>query len=154
VTFAFFGGALFGPMAGTLLCLIATTAGASLAFLVGRYFLRDAVKPLVEKNRHLKRLLFEDVERSGMLLLMITRLLPIFPYNLQNFAYGITDIGFWPYTFYTFVFLLPGVAFFTIGSAGIAVHENQGRYFLAAGLLALVTVLWGLFLRRRCVSSE
>jgi uncharacterized membrane protein YdjX (TVP38/TMEM64 family) len=151
VTFALFAGLLFGPFLGTLLCLIATTVGASLAFLAGRYFLKDAVKPLVEKNRLLKRLLFDDVEKSGMVLLMITRLLPLFPYNLQNFAYGITDIGFWPYTFYTFIFLCPGVAFFTIGAAGIAVRENRLLYFLTAGALALVVTALGLYLRKRYV---
>jgi uncharacterized membrane protein YdjX (TVP38/TMEM64 family) len=146
VTFALVAGLLFGPVAGTLLCLVAATLGAALAFLAGRYFLKDAAKPWVEKNRHLKRLLFDDIERSGVILLMITRLLPLFPYNLQNFAYGLTDIGFWPYTFYTFVFLSPGVAFFTIGAAGIAVRENRWTYFLVAGLLAIGVTLGGLYL--------
>jgi uncharacterized membrane protein YdjX (TVP38/TMEM64 family) len=151
ITFALFAGMLFGPVLGTLLCLFATTCGASLAFLAGRYFLRDAVRPLVEKNRHLKRLLFDDIERSGLLLLMITRLLPIFPYNLQNFAYGITSIGFWPYTLYTFLFLAPGVAFFTVGAAGIADPESRWAYFTLAGALALVVTAIGLCLHRRFV---
>ena len=95
------------------LCLIATTLGAVAAFLMGRFFLQDTIKPLVEKNRLLKKLLFEDAGKSDMLLLMITRLVPLFPYNLQNFAYGITDIKLLPYTIYTFIFMLPGVAMFT-----------------------------------------
>ena len=59
VTFAVFAGMLFGPWLGTLLCLLATTMGAVLAFLAGRFFLRDAVKPMVMKNRWLRQLLFE-----------------------------------------------------------------------------------------------
>ena len=55
VTFALFAGMMFGPIIGTLLCLAATTIGASLAFLAGRWFLRDAVKPMIEKNRYLKK---------------------------------------------------------------------------------------------------
>ena len=51
ITFAVLAGLLFGPWLGTLLCLIATTVGAVLAFLAGRFFLRDTVKPLVMKNR-------------------------------------------------------------------------------------------------------
>ncbi|MDR1740644.1 MAG: VTT domain-containing protein [Synergistaceae bacterium] len=121
VTFAVAAGVIFGPAAGTLLCLAATTAGASLSFLAGRYFLRDAVKPMAERSARLKRLLFDEAnKRSAVTLLMITRLLPIFPYNLQNFAYGVTDIGFWRYTVCTFVFMAPGVAFFTFGAAGAA----------------------------------
>jgi uncharacterized membrane protein YdjX (TVP38/TMEM64 family) len=153
VTFAFFAGLLFGPALGTLLCLFAATLGASLAFLIGRYFLKDAVKPMLEKNHHLRRLLFDDIEKSGMVLLMITRLLPFFPYNLQNFAYGITGIGFWPYTLYTFIFLSPGVAFFTIGASGIADPENRWPYFLTAGLLALAVTVLGLYLHKRHIKN-
>jgi uncharacterized membrane protein YdjX (TVP38/TMEM64 family) len=153
VTFALFAGLLFGPVVGTLLCLFAATLGASLTFLIGRYFLKDAVKPMIEKSRHLKRLLFDDVEKSGVILLMITRLLPLFPYNLQNFAYGITGIGFWPYTLYTFIFLFPGVAFFTTGAAGIADSGNRWAYFFTAGLLALVVTILGLYLHRRYIKT-
>jgi uncharacterized membrane protein YdjX (TVP38/TMEM64 family) len=154
LTFALSAGLLFGPVLGTLLCLLATTCGASLAFLAGRYFLKDAVRPLVEKNRRLKRILFDDIGRSGMLLLMITRLLPIFPYNIQNFAYGITSIGFWPYTLYTFIFMFPGVAFFTIGAAGIAFPEGRRVYFSLAGASALVVSAIGLCLYRRFVEPD
>lgn len=153
VTFALFAGLLFDPVLGTLLCLFAATLGASLTFLIGRYFLRDAVKPMLEKSRHLKRLLFDDVEKSGMVLLMITRLLPLFPYNLQNFAYGITGIDFWTYTLYTFIFLFPGVAFFTIGAAGMADRENRWAYLFAAGLLALAVTVLGLYLHKRYIKA-
>ncbi|MBP3932242.1 MAG: VTT domain-containing protein, partial [Peptostreptococcaceae bacterium] len=110
VTFAVFAGILFGPILGTFACLIATTLGASMAFIVGRFFLKDMIKPMLEKNKILKKLLFNDNEKSDLFILMITRMVPIFPYNLQNFAYGITDISFWKYTIYTFVFMFPGVA--------------------------------------------
>ena len=65
VTFAIIAGLLFGPLLGAVLCLAAATLGAVLAFLAGRYFLRDAVAPWVERNRYLKRVLFEDVGRGA-----------------------------------------------------------------------------------------
>lgn len=49
VTFAVFAGILFGPILGTFACLIATTLGASMAFIVGRFFLKDMIKPMLEK---------------------------------------------------------------------------------------------------------
>lgn len=116
ITFALVSGMLFGPVLGTLYCLIATTLGASMAFLAGRFFLKDSIKPLVEKNKHLKGLLFDEQHKKDVVLLMITRLIPIFPYNLQNFAYGITDMCFMKYTLYTFLFMAPGVALFTVGT--------------------------------------
>ncbi|MBP3917158.1 VTT domain-containing protein, partial [Clostridium sp.] len=149
VTFAVFAGILFGPILGTFACLIATTLGASMAFIVGRFFLKDMIKPMLEKNKILKKLLFNDNEKSDLVILMITRMVPIFPYNLQNFAYGITDISFWKYTIYTFVFMFPGVAFFTIGSAGLTAGEDKWKYFLVAGVLAVLVTLSGMFIQRK-----
>lgn len=55
VTFAILAGVIFGPWWGTLLCLIATTLGAIIAFVVGRFFLKDSIKPMVAKNALLKK---------------------------------------------------------------------------------------------------
>lgn len=149
ITFALFAGILFGPWLGTLVCLVATTVGAVLAFLVGRYFLHDSIKPLVMKNPWLKKVLFEAEGRRDVVVLMITRLVPLFPYNLQNFAYGITDMGLVPYTLYTFLFMLPGVAIFTIGSAGLTAEGNCWLYFAAAAILMIAVLLLGGIVRKR-----
>lgn len=142
VTFAVIAGVLFGPWLGTALCLAATTLGAVAAFLAGRFFLKDAIEPLVRKNALLNRLLFEDAGRSDIVLLMITRLVPLFPYNLQNFAYGVTDISLGAYSLYTFLFMIPGVALFTVGSVGLTAGQGRWGYLAAAaGLLVLVVVL-------------
>lgn len=55
ITFAVAAGILFGPFMGIFACLTATTLGAMFAFLVGRFFLKESVKPMLEKNRLLKR---------------------------------------------------------------------------------------------------
>lgn len=142
VTFAVIAGVLFGPWLGTALCLAATTLGAVAAFLAGRFFLKDAIEPLVRKNALLDRLLFEDAGRSDIVLLMITRLVPLFPYNLQNFAYGVTDISLGAYSLYTFLFMIPGVALFTVGSVGLTAGSGRWGYLAAAaGLLVLVVLL-------------
>lgn len=153
-TFALFAGMLFGPWLGILLCLIATTLGACAAFVVGRFFLRDSLKPLAEKNPYLKKLLFEQNSNSETVVLMITRLVPLFPYNLQNFAYGITDIHFWKYTICTFVFMLPGVSFFTIGAAGITATEGRVWYFVAAGVLFVLVMLLGIAVKRHYLGKD
>lgn len=154
VTFALFAGILFGPILGILACLIATTLGASLAFIVGRFFLKDTIKPMLEKNETLKKLLFSDNEKSDLIILMITRMVPIFPYNLQNFAYGVTDIGLWKYTIYTFIFMFPGVSFFTIGSAGLTAGAERWKYFMVAGVLAVVVTLSGLLIKRKYLDNK
>ena len=154
ITFAVFAGILFGPWLGTLTCLVATTVGAVLAFLVGRYFLHDSIKPLVMKNQWLKKVLFEETGHRDMVVLMITRLVPLFPYNLQNFAYGITDMKLLPYTVYTFLFMLPGVAMFTIGSAGLTAEGNRWLYFAAAAILLISVFLLGSMVRKRYLGKS
>ena len=153
ITFAVFAGLLFGPWLGTLACLAATTVGAVAAFLVGRFFLRDSIKPLVMKNKWMKKVLFDDAGRSDIVVLMITRLVPVFPYNLQNFAYGITDISLAAYSAYTFLFMLPGVALFTIGSAGFTAESGQWMYFATAGVLLLVVFGMGWFVKKKYLEA-
>lgn len=149
VTFAILAAVLFGPWWGTLFCLIATTLGAIIAFIVGRFFLRDSIKPVVEKNALLKRLLFDEADKSDIVLLAITRLVPIFPYNIQNFAYGITDISLLHYSLYTFLFMIPGVALYTIGTAGFTSEGNRWLYFGIAAVLLVIVILLGWFIRRK-----
>ena len=149
VTFAVFAGLLFGPWLGTLLCLFATTLGAIIAFVVGRFFLQDSIRPLVMKNKWIKKVLFDDAGRSDIVVLMITRLVPLFPYNIQNFAYGITDMGFFTYSFFTFLFLVPGVALYTIGAAGFTAEANRWVYFAIAGGLFVLVLLLGWFVKKK-----
>lgn len=154
ITFAVFAGLIFGPWIGTILCLIATTIGAIAAYITGKFFLKDTIKPLVMKNKWLKKVLFDDAGRSDIVVLMITRLVPLFPYNLQNFAYGITDISLGAYSLYTFLFMIPGVALFTVGSAGIADSGNRVLYIgIAVALLAIVMFL-GWFIKKKYLGNE
>ena len=154
VTFAVFAGILFGPWLGTLLCLLATTVGAVLAFLAGRFFLRDAVKPMVMKNRWLRQLLFEEAGRKDVLVLAITRLVPLFPYNLQNFAYGITDIPLSTYTLCTLLFMAPGVAMFTLGTAGLTAEGNTALYFAGAAVLLALVLGIGWYMKKKYLKQE
>lgn len=154
VTFAILAALLFGPWWGTLFCLIATTLGAIIAFVVGRFFLKDSIKPMVEKNALLKRILFDDADKSDIVLLAITRLVPLFPYNIQNFAYGITDISLAHYSLYTFLFMIPGVALYTIGTAGFTSGGKRWLYFGIAAVLLVFVLFLGWFIRKKYLDDE
>ncbi|MFW5631397.1 MAG: TVP38/TMEM64 family protein, partial [Acetivibrio ethanolgignens] len=149
VTFAIAAGLLFGPLLGTVCCSMATTIGAMLAFAAGRFFLKDSVKPVVIKNRYLKRWLFDESEKNEVFVLMLTRLVPLFPYNLQNFAYGITDIKFSTYSICSLIFMLPGTAMYTVGAAGLTDRENRLLYIGIAAFLAVIVTGLGVFLKKR-----
>ena len=154
VTFAIIAGLVFGPLLGTFCCVLAATLGAMAAFIAGRFFLKDSIKPAVEKNALLKKWLFDETGRNEMFILMITRLVPIFPYNLQNFAYGVTDISFAAYSIGSFIFMIPGTAMYTIGFAGLADSENRALYIGIAVLLAVIVFGMAAWLRKRYITEE
>ena len=154
VTFAVAAGLLFGPVLGTVCCSAATTAGAMLAFLGGRFFLKDSIKPAVMRNKYLKKWLFDETGANEIFILMITRLVPVFPYNLQNFAYGITDIRFSTYSVCSLLFMLPGTAMYTVGTAGLADKENRILYIGTAVALGILVVGLGAFLKRHYIKEE
>lgn len=154
VTFALFSGILFGPILGIILCSISATMSASISFIISRFFLKDSVKPLIEKNKYLNKILFEDGNKNAIMLLMITRLVPLFPYNIQNFAYGITDISFTLYTIYTFIFMFPGISLFTIASAGIISKENRILYFLISGVIFVFVLIISIYLKKKYVNNK
>ena len=74
---------------------------------------------------------------------MITRLVPLFPYNLQNFAYGVTDMPLKTYAVGTFLFMLPGTAMYTFGTAGLADPSIRKACFLGAAILAVAVTTAG-----------
>lgn len=154
VTFAILAGLLFGPVLGTVLCVVSATIGAVLAFFAGRFFLRDSIRPAAVKNKYLKKWLFDESGKNQFFILMITRLVPLFPYNLQNFAYGVTDIGWVTYTVGTFLFMIPGTAMYTIGTAGIADKENRVLYIVTALVIAAAVIAAGFFLKKKYMGEE
>ncbi len=139
--FAGVGAIMFEPALATILCLFATTLNSGLTFLISRYFLKDYFKKYASKNHHLNKLLFEGNNKSYLATMLVTRLVPIFPYNLQNFAYGVTDISFKSYMIYTFIFLLPGTAAYTLGLGAFVGEKNRIIYLLIAILFVIMVII-------------
>ena len=106
--FAIAAGVLFGPILGTICYVVGATIAAVIAFFAGRTFLKGFIKPIAMRNKYLKRWLYDEVQRDAIIVLLITRTFPVIPYNVQNFAYGTTDIDPWTYTWGTALFAIPG----------------------------------------------
>lgn len=137
------GGALFGPLLGTFYNLTGATLGAALAFLVARYLASDWVA--ARSGGRLKQLI-NGVESEGWRFVAFVRLVPLFPFNLLNYALGLTRIRFWHYLLATYVCMLPGaVAYTYLGYAGReAVGGGEAliqKALLALALLAVVAFL-------------
>lgn len=84
-------GIVFGVAAGSIYVFIGATIGATLAFLVGRYVARDWVMQRMAGNETFKAI-DQAIGQSGLKIIFLTRLSPIFPYNLLNYALGVTQV--------------------------------------------------------------
>ena len=149
--FALAGGAMFGPVLGTFLNLTGATIGASIAFLIARYLAGDWVAQ--KTGGRLKRLM-EGVENEGWRFVAFIRLVPVFPFNLSNYAFGLTRIPFVSYVVTSFVSMAPGALAYTwLGYAGREALDGNGsaiRYgLLAIGLIAAIAFLPRLIKRIR-----
>jgi uncharacterized membrane protein YdjX (TVP38/TMEM64 family) len=149
------GGALFGPVWGTLYNLTGATLGAVLAFLIARYLASSWVQARVggRAGGRVGRLV-KGVEAEGWRFVAFTRLVPLFPFNLLNYALGLTRIPLLHYTVASYVFMLPGALAYTyFGYAGReAVAGSEGlihNVLVALALLALVAFLPRLVARLR-----
>lgn len=137
------GGALFGPFWGTLWNLTGATLGAALAFLVARYLGADWVAR--RAGPRLQRL-NDGVASEGWRFIAMVRLVPLLPFNLLNYALGLTRIPFLTYVLATWVFMLPGAFVYTwLGHAGrdaLAGGDGTLRNItIAVSLLALLAFL-------------
>jgi uncharacterized membrane protein YdjX (TVP38/TMEM64 family)/rhodanese-related sulfurtransferase/sulfur relay (sulfurtransferase) complex TusBCD TusD component (DsrE family) len=145
------GGALFGPVWGTLYSLTGATLGATLAFLVARYLAQEWVR---QRTGGILKKLLDGVDAEGWKFVAFVRLVPLFPFNLLNYALGLTRIGLVAYIGASFVFMFPGALAYTyLGYAGReAVAGGEGliqKGLLALALLALVAFLPRLIKRLR-----
>ena len=141
--FTLAGGALFGPVWGTLYNLTGATAGAVCAFLVARYLAADWVA--AKTGGRLRRVI-DGVEREGWRFVAFTRLVPIFPFNALNYAFGLTRVPLLHYFLATFVCMAPGAAAYTyIGFVGREALAGGGD-LIRKGLLALALLAVAIFL--------
>ena len=149
--FGLLGGVLFGPFWGTALNLAGATLGAAAAFLVARYVAADWVRR--KASGRLDRLI-TGVEVEGWRFVAFVRLVPLFPFNLTNYALGLTRISLKHYVLASLACMVPGTLAYTwLGHAGReAAAGNMAaiRYgLIALALLAAIAFLPRLLRRLR-----
>ena len=101
-------GVLFGVALGVALVSLASTLGACCAFLVGRFLARDWVESRLEAMPRFSAL-DRAVARKGWQIVLLARLSVLIPYNLLNYALGLTNVRFGAYLFSTVVGMLPAI---------------------------------------------
>jgi uncharacterized membrane protein YdjX (TVP38/TMEM64 family) len=140
------GGAIFGSVVGVIVVSIASTLGACLAFLTGRYFARDATAEWLSKREKFRKL-DELTERHGAIIVALVRIVPLFPFNLVNYAFGLSSVRFWTYAFWSWLCMLPGTILYVVGADAIMQAIIQKRVpwmligvMIGVGILLVVLV--------------
>lgn len=150
------GGALFGPWLGTLYNLIGATLGATLAFMLSRYIGSEWVQ---QKAGGILQKLLDGVEAEGWRFIAFVRLVPLFPFNILNYALGLTRIKLIPYMLTTWICMIPGGFAYTwlghAGSEAASGSENTVQNILIAiALLAIVIYIPRVLKKNKSTNDE
>jgi uncharacterized membrane protein YdjX (TVP38/TMEM64 family)/rhodanese-related sulfurtransferase len=153
--FGLAGGILFGPLWGTVWNVIGGPLGATLAYLIARHAGGDWVG---RKTGGRLKAIVEGAEAEGWRFVALTRLVPVVPFNVLNYALGLTRIRFAPYVLATLVCMVPGAAAYAwLGHAGRAAITGEadavGYALLGLAALALIALAPRLIQRIRASST-
>lgn len=138
-------GAVFGVVWGSVYVSIGSTLGATAAFLVGRYLARDTIARKTEGNERFAAI-EKAVAREGWKIVGLTRLSPVFPFTLLNYAFGLTRVKLGHYVLASWIGMMPGTVMYVyLGSLAQAVSGDRARttgewVLYGVGLLATVVV--------------
>ncbi|MAT49273.1 MAG: TVP38/TMEM64 family protein [Euryarchaeota archaeon] len=136
-------GALFGPFFGTVYAISGATLGATLAFLNARYISYGKIEKMIEGSK--LEFIKKSVEEEGWKFVAFTRLVPLFPFNLLNYSFGLTKIKLSEYIWSSFLFMIPGtLGYVYLGFTGTEIvtgGENIIQTILIL-IAILVTVMY------------
>src|SRR5207237_6945302 len=118
-------GLLFGVIGGTAVALSGATIGATLAFLVARYLVRDSIQTLAGSNPRF-RAIDRAIGENGWKIVGLLRLNPLIPFNISNYFYGITAIPFWQYVLVSVIGMLPGALLYAYLGAVVQATIGSG----------------------------
>jgi len=134
-------GGLFGGFWGTVYVSIASTLGATVCFVIARYFARDAVAAWVQGNDKFRKL-DKLTETHGGWIVAITRLVPLFPFNLLNYGFGLTRVKLWQYVLWSWLCMLPGTVLYVVGTDAIVRGIQEGKVpWVLVGVVGTVVVV-------------
>ncbi len=130
-------GIVFGSVRGGIISLIGATIGATVAFLIARYIARDLIVGKFGENPIFKKI-EAGVEKNGRDFLILTRLVPVFPYNVQNYAYGLTNINVVTFSVISLITMAPGAFIYAYMAGDIAENGFTGALFVKLVIAGIV----------------
>lgn len=135
-------GALFGSLIGVLVVIVASNIAAALSFLVARHWLRSRIEKWVSRSPRFQKL-NRLTERHGPAVVLIVRLLNLFPFALVNYGFGLTRVRFRTYLLWSFLGKIPGTIVIVVGVDAIieALVDRQVPWDLVAVVVVMVGLL-------------
>lgn len=144
-------GFLYGPIIGTIIVSVSSTAGAAVAFLLGRTVAHDWAAERVEDFPRVNAL-YRAIEKDDFKVVLLARLIPIFPFNILNYAFSLTKVSFKKYIFASWLGMLPAtIVYVYVGAAAknltrvaageVEVGALQVALFVLAGVAAMAVAL-------------
>lgn len=136
-------GIVFGPIMGTVYVSISSVLGASLSFIIAKTLGRRYLENKFSDSSLFKKI-ESGIKEHGWQMILVTRLLPIFPYNLQNYLYGLTNVRLKTFSFVSWIGMLPGtVAFVFLAGSITSGSGDIGKtlLFLSVGSMFFILVL-------------
>lgn len=149
-------GVIFGSLWGVVWVSIGSTLAAAVCFLIARYFARESMERSLQGNAQFQKLDRLTAEQ-GAWIVAIVRLLPIFPFNLLNYGFGLTRVSFVTYVFWSWICMLPGTVLYVVGADALKQAVAQGKIpwdllgIIVFAILVLSAV--GIWARKRLVSN-
>ena len=144
-------GALFGLWLGSVCVSAGATLGATCAFLVGRYLARDIVARKIEGNEKFAAI-DKAVAQEGWKIVFLTRLSPVFPFTLLNYAFGLTRVKLGHYVLASWIGMMPGTVMYvylgSLAHVGAAPRQRTTGEWVLYGVGLLATIVVTVFVTR------
>ncbi len=138
--FTIVAGITFGSVVGGILSLIGATIGATIAFIVAKYVARGFITKKFEGNAIFKKI--EDgVKENGTSFLILTRLVPVFPYNVQNYAYGVTSMNAGTFALVSLITMAPGSFIYAFMAGEIATNGVSFQLLIQFAVAGVILFL-------------
>ncbi len=148
-------GVIFGVLWGSIYVSIGSVIGATFAFLIGRYLARDWVAKKLESYEQFKAI-DQAVGEEGWKIVGLTRLSPIFPFNLLNYAFGLTNVSLKDYFLASWIGMLPGTILYvyvgslvgSLAQLGMGERSRTPVEWLLYGIGLIATVIVTIYITK------
>lgn len=147
---AFIGGLGFGLWRGILLTFIGAALNLTIMFLMSRYLFREPVQRYLYRKYPKSKDILEAPANRLKFVLALARLMPVIPYNIENYAFGLTSISLWDYLWVSLVCILPGT-FVYVNVGDKSIEPGNTSFVISLILLAVLvigTTFLGKFLKQ------